>query len=189
MQRTLSVLGIAGSLRRDSYNRALLRAAHTLAPDRMQIEICELDAIPLYNQDQESPLPAAVEEMKKRIRTADAILIATPEYNYSVPGVLKNAIDWCSRPFGESAWTGKPVAVIGASSGAFGTARAQAHLRQIFVTLDMHPLNKPEILVGNAGAHIDATGQLHDEKTRELLKQLLQTLATWTEQLSAVPQA
>ena len=119
------ILGIAGSLRRDSFNKAALRAAQKLAPQGTTIEIFDLDGIPLFNQDQEKSPPAKVVEFKKKIREADAILIATPEYNYSVPGVLKNAIDWASRPYGDSAWAKKAVAVMGASPSALGTARAQ----------------------------------------------------------------
>ena len=117
------------------------------------------------------------------MRAADAILIVTPEYNYSVPGVLKNAIDWASRPYGDSAWTGKPVAVMGASVGTQGTARAQYHLRQTFVFLDMYPLNKPEVMIANAAQRFADQGNLTDEKTRELIGQLLASLVAWTRRL------
>ena len=124
-------------------------------------------------------------ELKRRVRAADAILFATPEYNHSFPGVLKNIIDWASRPFGESAWAGKPVAVIGCSSGVAGTARAQAHLRQVFVTLDMPALNQPQVLIANAAQKFDAEGNLTDEATKALIRQLLQNLAAWTRKLRA----
>ena len=132
MNNPMVILGVAGSLRRQSFNRALLRAAQELAPEGSRIETFELDGIPSFNQDEEQNPPAKVVELKQRIRSADAILFVTPEYNYSVPGVLKNAIDWASRPYGDSAWNGKPVAVMGASVGTLGTGRAQYHLRQMF---------------------------------------------------------
>ena len=128
MSKPVRILGIAGSLRRESYNRAALRAATELVPEGASIETFELDGIPGFNQDEEQQPPAKVTELKKRIREADAILIVTPEYNYSIPGVLKNAIDWASRPYGDSAWDGKPAAIMGASVGTIGTARAQYHL-------------------------------------------------------------
>src|SRR5262249_13016208 len=124
MTEPVRILGIAGSLRRASYNRAALRAAGELVPDGATIDVFDLDGIPGFNQDDEQTPPPTVLELKRRIRAANAVLIATPEYNYSVPGVLKNAIDWASRPYGDSAWSGKPVAIMGASIGATGTARA-----------------------------------------------------------------
>ena len=128
MNQPVRILGIAGSLRRGSYNRAALRAATQLVPEGTTLDIFDIDGIPAFNQDEEQKPPAKVVELKKRIREADAILIVTPEYNYSIPGVLKNAIDWASRPYGDSAWSGKPAAIIGASIGTIGTARAQYHL-------------------------------------------------------------
>ena len=181
----LMILGVAGSLRRASYNRAALRAAQSLTPEGARLEISDIDGVPLFNQDQEREPPAAVVELKRRVRAADAILFATPEYNHSFPGVLKNIIDWASRPFGESAWAGKPVAVIGCSSGVAGTARAQAHLRQVFVTLDMPALNQPQVLIANAAQKFDAEGNLTDEATKALIRQLLQNLAAWTRRLRA----
>ena len=176
---------IAGSLRRGSYNRAAIRAAQALAPEGADIEIFDLEGIPPFNQDDEANPPAKVLELKRRVREADAILIATPEYNYSIPGVLKNAIDWGSRPYGDSAWEGKPVAVMGASIGTLGTARAQYHLRQVFVFLDMHPVNRPEVMIATASSKFDAEGNLTDEKTKELIGQLLESLVDWTRQLNA----
>src|SRR6266404_7184417 len=154
------ILGIAGSLRRDSFNRYTLRAAQELTPTGAKLRLFELNGIPGFNQDEESQPPAKIVELKQRVRSADAILLVTPEYNYSVPGVLKNAIDWASRPYGDSAWTKKPVAIMGASAGKFGTARAQYHLRQMFVFLDMHPVNQPEVMIGNAAEQFDAQGNL-----------------------------
>ena len=181
--KALKILGIAGSLRRASYNRAALQAARELLPEGAELDIFDLDGIPVFNQDDENQPPARVTELKNRVRAADAILFATPEYNYSIPGVLKNAIDWASRPYGDSAWTGKPVAVMGASVGTLGTARAQYHLRQVFVFLNMPALNQPEVMIANATEHFDANGKLLDEKARSLIRQLLEGLVAWTRQL------
>ena len=182
----MNILGIAGSLRRESYNKMLLRAAQELAPDGARIEMFdELDQIPLFNQDDEANPHPKVTELKQRIRSADAILIVTPEYNYSVPGVLKNAIDAASRPYGDSAWTGKPVAIMGASVGTIGTARAQYHLRQMFVFLNMYPVNQPEVMVANAHKHFDPNGKLTDETAQKLVRQLLQELVNWTRKVQS----
>jgi len=183
MNKPMVVLGFAGSLRKKSYNKALLAVAAELAPKDMKLEIFDLDGVPPFNQDLENQPPAKVRELKEKIRSADAILIATPEYNYSVPGVLKNAIDWASRPYGDNAFDGKPVAVMGASIGMLGTARAQYHLRQSFITLNMYPLNDPEVMVTYAHKKIDEDGRLKDEETRKLIAELLQNLVTWTEKL------
>ncbi len=180
MNKPIRILGIAGSLRRESYNRATLRAATQLVPKDATIDIFELDGIPGFNQDEEQNPPAKVVELKRRIREADAILIVTPEYNYSVPGVLKNAIDWASRPYGDSAWNGKPVAIMGATVGSIGTARAQYHLRQMFVFLNMFPINQPEVMIGNASERFDAEGNLTDDTTKDLIRKLLQSLVEWT---------
>ena len=139
----IKILGIAGSLRKASFNRAALRAAQKLVPEGASLDIFDIEGLPGFNQDEEKNPPAKVVDMKAKIRAADAILFSTAEYNYSIPGVLKNAIDWASRPYGDSAWNGKPVAVMGASVGVIGTARAQYHLRQVFVFLDMDPVNQP----------------------------------------------
>jgi chromate reductase len=183
MTQSIRILGIAGSLRRESYNRAALRAAIELAPDGAGVESFELDGIPPFNQDEERNPPPAVVEMKRRVREADAVLIVTPEYNYSIPGVLKNAIDWGSRPYGDSAWSGKPAAIMGASVGALGTARAQYHLRQVFVFLNMFPLNQPEVMIGSAATRFDASGKLTDETSRGLVRKLLENLVAWTRRL------
>jgi len=136
-----------------------------------------------FNEDDEQTLPARVVELKARVREADAILIATPEYNYSVPGVLKNAIDWGSRPYGDNVWDGKPVAIMGASPGPLGTARAQYHLRQSFVFLNMYPVNRPEVMISNAAQRFDAQGRLADEGSRTRIRQLLEALVAWTRRL------
>ncbi|HEV2305832.1 MAG TPA: NAD(P)H-dependent oxidoreductase [Candidatus Acidoferrales bacterium] len=185
MEKTLTILGIAGSLRKASYNRGALRAAQQLVPEGAKIEIFELDGIPAFNQDEETNPPKRVTELKEGVRAADAILFSTPEYNYSIPGVLKNAIDWASRPYGDNAWNEKPVAVMGASVGAVGTARAQYHLRQSFVFLNMRPTNGPEVMIGNAAQRFDEQGNLKDEASKELIRKMLVDLVQWTRQLEA----
>jgi len=172
----LKILAIVGSLRKGSYNHAALRAARELMPDGAVLDLIELHDIPIFNQDDEMALPAGVVEFKRRILAADAILFATPEYNYSVPGVLKNAIDWASRPYGESAWTGKPAAMMGASTGNLGTARAQYHLRQILVAQDMPVVNQPEVMISDASQRFDPDGRLTDEPTRQFIHKLLGAL-------------
>ena len=184
MADRVKILGIPGSLRAQSYNRAALRAAQALLPADAELEIFDLAGIPPYNQDEEKEPPARVVELKARIRAADAILFSTAEYNYSIPGVLKNAIDWASRPHGDSAWTGKPVAVMGASIGMLGSARAQYHLRQVFVFLDVYPLNKPEVMISAAASKFDAAGELTDEASRKRIGELLTALVAWSRRLN-----
>jgi len=180
MSNPVSILGFAGSLRKDSYNKALLRAALGLLPKGARLEVFDLEGIPPFNQDFETNPPPIVKEFKAKIKAADAILIATPEYNYSIPGVLKNAIDWASRPHGDNVFEGKPVAVMSASIGMLGGARAQYHLRQSFVYLDMYPVNKPEVIVTFAPQKIDEKGNLTDETARKLIRELLENLVKWT---------
>jgi chromate reductase len=184
MQQTVKILGFVGSLRRGSYNKALMRAAIELTPKDAAIEVFDLEGIPPFNQDLESQPPQKVKEFKAKIRNADALLIASPEYNYSIPGVLKNAIDWASRPHGDNAFEGKPVAVMSASIGRLGGARAQYHLRQSFVYLNMHPLNRPEVMMPFAQEHIDKDGKVTDQDTRQLIGKLLEALVQWTRKLN-----
>lgn len=172
----IKILGIVGSLRKGSYNRFALKAAQELVPDGAVLDLIELHGIPVFDQDNEMTMPATVLEFKRRILAADAILFATPEYNYSVPGGLKNAIDWASRPYGESAWLDKPAAVMGASVGNLGTARAQYHLRQILVAQNMPMVNQPEVMIGNAALRFDQAGRLTDEATRQFIQKLLGAL-------------
>ena len=182
--QSIRVLGISGSLRRASLNTAALRAAAELAPAGMEVETYTgLAAIPPYDDDvRQQGFPPPVADLRARIQAADALLIVTPEYNYSVPGVLKNAIDWASRP-PEQPFDGKPIAIMGASPGALGTARAQYHLRQVLVFLNAHPINKPEVFIGEAATKFDASGKLTDETTREHIGKLVLSLKTWTERL------
>ncbi len=177
------ILAFAGSLRKDSYNRMLLREVVQLVPEDATVETFDLKDIPIFNQDFEKTPPDPVKEFKAKIKAADAILIVTPEYNYSIPGVLKNAIDWASRPYGDSAWEGKPVALMSASTGMLGAARAQYHLRQSFVFLNMYPVNRPEVILTFAAQKFDAEGRLTDEKTKQLAADLLKALVAWTRRL------
>jgi len=181
----IKVIGFAGSLRQGSYNKALLRSAVDLVPDDIQLEIFDLEGIPQFNQDIEQNMPNKVREFKTKIREADAILIATPEYNFSVPGVLKNAIDWASRPYGDNPFDGKPVAIMSASPGMLGGANAQFHLRQTCVFLNMYPINKPLVIMTFAQDKFDANGKLLDDNTKKFLGQLLENLANWARKLAA----
>jgi chromate reductase len=182
----LVVCGIAGSLRAASYNRALLRVAQEVAPEDMEIRIFERIAeLPHYNEDVEKQGdPEPVQALKRAIGEADALLIATPEYNQGVPGVLKNAIDWASRPARRSVLAKKPTAIFGASPASTGSARAQSQLRQDLVFSDVPVLVQPEILVYRAQEKFDAELRLTDEKTREYVGKLLVALADWTRRLT-----
>ena len=174
------ILGIAGSLRKGSYNKKLIRVAQQMVPSGATMEVFDLIGIPPFSEDDEKSPPQKVTDFKKAIRAADAILFATPEYNYSIPGVLKNAIDWASRPYGDSAWIGKSAAVVGASIGRFGSARAQYHLRQVCVYLDVDLLNQPEVMVGNASEMFDAQDNLTHDTSKKLLGELLEALVART---------
>ena len=179
---SLHVLAFSGSLRQASWNRGLLHAAAELLPAGMSLEQFDLAPIPFYNQDLDTPehMPPAVQEFKDKLRAADAVLIATPEYNYSIPGVLKNAIDWASRPIASTPLAGKPLAIMGAG-GAFGTVRAQLQLRQMLSMALL--LNKPEVLIQRGWEKFDASGNLTDEPARESIRGLLEALAAWTRRL------
>ncbi|MGH7752275.1 MAG: NADPH-dependent FMN reductase [Gemmatimonadales bacterium] len=180
---TLHILGIAGSLRAGSFNRGLLRAAVALIPQGATLDTFELAGLPLYNFDLESNVPSEAKGLRAAIRAADAVLLVTPEYNYSVSGVLKNAIDWGSRPPKENTWDGKPGAIMGASPGLLGTARAQYHLRQVLQSVNVLTLNHPEVMVASAKTKFDTEGNLLDADTRERVKRLLEALVAWTRRL------
>lgn len=186
MSGKIRILGFAGSLRKGSFNKSLLRAAAEQVPDGAELETFDLEGLPLFNQDEERKPNAKLDEFKAKIKAADAILIAVAEYNYSMSGVLKNAIDCASRPYGDNAWEGKPVAIMGASVGMLGTARAQYHLRQTCVFLNMFPLNRPEVMVPFVEGKIDKDGRLTDEKTRAKIRELLEGLIAWTKQLKGL---
>jgi chromate reductase len=179
------IFGFAGSLRKGSYNRALLRTAEELIPADAKLEVFDLEGIPPFNQDLETSMPQRVKEFKSRIKSADAVLIATPEYNYSIPGVLKNAIDWASRPAGDNSFEGKPAAIMSASTGMLGGARAQYQLRQVFVSLNVHLLNKPEVFVTLAAQKFDENGRITDEKTKEFIRAFISALVAWTRRIEA----
>ncbi len=183
MATPLKVLGISGSLRRGSYNTAALHAAEALAPEGMTIEQALIADIPFYNADvQAQGFPQPVLALGEKIRGSDAVLIASPEYNYSIPGVLKNAIDWISR-LPDQPFIGKPIGMIGASQSVLGAARAQYHLRQCFVFLDALPVNKPEVFIALAQNKFDETGKLTDEATAGFIRKHLEALAAWTRRL------
>lgn len=182
MKENVHILGFAGSLRRASHNRGLLRAALELLPDGMSLEIFDLSAIPLYNADIEAQgFPKAVEEFRARIAAADALLIAAPEYNQSIPGVLKNAIDWASRS-PEPPLDNKPMAMMGAG-GVMGSARSQNHLRQVAASVNLLALNKPALYAQRSWEKFDPQGNLIDEETRQQVRRLLEALAGWTRRL------
>lgn len=183
MADDIRVLGISGSLRKGSFNTALLRAAKELAPAGMALDTFDIRDLPPYDDDVRAQgFPPPAQALREAIAKADALLFVTPEYNYSVPGVLKNAIDWASRPPSQP-FAGKPFAVMGASGGTSGTMRAQYHLRQIAVFLDMHALNRPEVFVRTAAEKFDASGALTDEPTRKVVADLLVALLAWTRRL------
>jgi chromate reductase len=176
---TVRVLGISGSLRRGSFNTAALRAAQELVPEGIVIEATGIGDIPLYNDDlREQAYPPVVAELRRRVKQADGLLLVTPEYNYSIPGVLKNAIDWVSRT-PEQPFDGKPVAIMGASPGALGSARAQYHLRQCFVFLNGYVLNRPEVMITSAATKFDETGRLTDQPTRDFIAAMLVAFKAW----------
>jgi chromate reductase len=176
---TVRILGIAGSLRRGSFNIATLRTAQELAPSGVTIDIFDIAPIPLYNEDvRQQGFPAPVEDLRARIKSADGLLIVTPEYNYSIPGVLKNAIDWASRP-PEQPFDGKPIGLMGASAGMFGTGRAQYHLRQCFVFLNGLVMNRPEVMIPAAQTKFDANGKLTDQPTRDFITAHLTAFKAW----------
>ncbi|MBF7054984.1 NAD(P)H-dependent oxidoreductase [Halomonas sp. KAO] len=185
MTDTLKVLAISGSLRKDSYNTAALHAARDAAPADISIEFADLSRIPLYDQDQrDENVPAAVTRLVEQVKEADALLFATPEYNYSMSGVLKNAIDWVSREQPQP-FAGKPAAIMSASMSLLGGVRAQYDLRRSMVFLDMHCVNKPEVMIASAHERFDAEGRLTDETTREFIAKLVTALGDWTRQLQA----
>jgi chromate reductase len=178
----MKVLGVGGTLRKGSYSRALLLEAQKLAPANVVIELTDIGNFPLYNADIE--MPTVVKDFKNKIKAADAILFSTAEYNYSVPGSLKNALDWGSRPYNDNSWEDKPAAIMSESTGMLGGVRAQYHLRQMTLFTNMHVLNKPEVMVGKVADKFDEQGKLIDEHTKEKIEELLQSLVAWTERLN-----
>jgi chromate reductase, NAD(P)H dehydrogenase (quinone) len=186
MAHNINIIGFSGSIRKNSNNTGLLRAAQELLPEGVTLQIYDLSDIPLYNEDLFPNLPQAVIDFKAAISAADALLIATPEYNYSFTGVLKNALDWASRPMNTSAFPGKPAAILGAG-GMMGTSRAQYQLRQVLSALNVLTLNKPEVLIQRAWEKFDEHGNLTDAAAREQVKALLEALKNWTLRLNPEP--
>lgn len=184
MPKPVHVLGFAGSLRKQSYNRSLLAAAEDYLPEGVTLEQYDISDIPLFDQDvlDNEGYPPAAQRFRDRVAAADAVLIVTPEYNYSVPGVLKNTLDWASRPPSQP-FNGKPVAIMGASDGPWGTIRAQLHLRQVLVFLNAYPVQQPQVMVPKASEKFDDRGRLTDERTGDQVRALLQALADWTRRL------
>lgn len=179
----MKILGISGSLRAQSFNTALLRAAAKLLPAHVSFELAHIGDMPLYEDDlRQEGYPAPVQRLREQVRDADAIWIATPEYNFSYSGVLKNAIDWVSRP-PEQPFLGKPVALMGATTGMLGTARAQYHLRQVFVFLNSYVLNTPEVFVGLAKSKFNEQLELVDEASLKVLAQHAEAFVKWIEKM------
>lgn len=185
MSTPRNIAVIVGSLRKESLNRKLANALIGLAPPALKLSIVEIGDLPLYNQDHEAEPPQPVREFKQKIAAADAVLFVTPEYNRSVPGVLKNAIDVGSRPYGQSAWNGKPGAVISLSPGAIGAFGANHHLRQSLVFLNVPMMAQPEAYIGNGGQLFDAQGAIAVDKTRDFLKDFLDAFVRWIERNAA----
>jgi len=181
MSTTRNVAVLVGSLRKESLNRKLANALTAMAPPSLKLGIVEIGNLPLYNQDHEADPPPAARDFKQQVAAADAVLFVTPEYNRSVPGVLKNAIDIASRPYGQSAWNGKPGAVISVSPGAIGGFGANQHLRQSMVFLNVPMLQQPEAYVGGAGNMFDDKGNIADDSTREFMDKFLQAFSAWIE--------
>jgi len=182
-EKKIKVLGIAGSLRQGSFAKALLNNAKNLVPENMELEIFDIKDIPVFNQDFENDLPESIKIFKEKIKAADAILFVTPEYNYSIPGGLKNAIDAASRPYGNNSWEEKPVAIMSSSMGMLGGSRAQYHLRQVLVFLNMHALNRPEVMVPMVQDKFDDKLILTDDKTKQAIAEQLKALDAWTRKL------
>ncbi len=179
----IRLLGISGSLRKGSFNTMALKAAAGLVPAGTSLEIFDISGFPLYNEDVKAQgFPEPVQKLREKIAQADGLVLATPEYNYSISGVLKNAIDWASRP-PEQPFNDKAVAIMGASGGVLGTSRAQYHLRQMGIFLNMRFVNKPEVFIGGAAAKFDAAGNLTDEATKGLIKDLMAELVAWSKRL------
>jgi chromate reductase len=184
MTGSKNVAVFVGSLRKESLNRKMANALIRLAPDSLKLEIVEIGHLPLFNQDFEADPPQAVKDLKQRIEAADAVLFVTPEYNRSVPGVLKNAIDIGSRPYGKSSWNGKPGGVISVSPGAIGGFGANHHLRQSLVFLNVPVLQQPEAYIGNASKLFDDKGEIANDSTRDFMSKFLQAFSQWIEQNS-----
>ena len=184
MKKRLKIIGICGSLRQKSFNKILLEIFASYLPENVHFEAVNISSLPFFNSDLEAAPPQEVIKFRNVIQFADAIIFATPEYNYSISGVLKNAIEWGSRPYGVAVLNGKPVAMMGASTGMIGTARAQSHLRQICVQCDMRPLNRPELFVSFAGDKINQRGEIIDQHTKEKIQEMVKALIDWAQKFA-----
>jgi chromate reductase len=178
---TFRIAVIVGSLRRESFNRQMAGALAKLAPQQLQLQQLRIDDLPLYNQDEEGSPPETVRRLKTEIAQAQGVLFVTPEYNRSIPGVLKNAIDHASRPYGQNAWGGKPAGIIGVSVGAAGTALAQQHLRNILAYLDMPTLGQPEMFIQNKPGLFAADGSIGIDDTLQFLQKFMERYAEWVQ--------
>lgn len=184
MDKKLKIVGICGSLRKDSLNRKALNASKKFFPENVEFEIIEIGDLPLFNQDLESNPPISVNEYRKKIKSSDGLFFAMSEYNYSISAVLKNAIEWGSRPYGNAVLDGKPIAIMGVSTGMMGTGRGQYHLRQICVQVNMYPLNRPEVMIPLGQEKFDKDGNLVDKHTEEKISKLVNELIIWTKKFS-----
>ncbi len=184
MDNKLKIVGLCGSLRKDSFNRKALNSVKKFLPENIDFEIVEIGHLPFFNQDLENNPPPMVTEFREKIKAADGILFATPEYNYSISAVLKNAIEWGSRPYANAVMNKKPVAIMGASTGMIGTGRAQYHLRQMCVQVDMYPLNRPEVMITFASDKFDPAGNIIDKHTEEKIQELVTAFIDWINKIS-----
>ncbi|MCL5106064.1 MAG: NAD(P)H-dependent oxidoreductase [Candidatus Marsarchaeota archaeon] len=182
MDGKIKILAFGGSFRKDSFSNVLLNELRPQLPQNAELETFDLSGIPMFNQDLEQNPPKEVKEFKAKIKDSDAVIIVTPEYNYSVPGFIKNAIDWASRPYGDNSFDDKPAAIISSSIGIHGGSRAQYHLRQILVFLNMHPINKPEVMIPFIGKKME-NGKITDPETLQKIKELIDSLLAWTSRI------
>ena len=185
MNKPLDIAVVVGSLRKDSLNRKTATALAALAPETIRLEQIDIGQLAMYNQDLDEAPPAEWVAFRQRIKKADGVLFVSPEYNRSVPAVLKNAIDVGSRPYGQSAWQGKPGGVITVSPGAIGGFGANHHLRQMLTFLDVHPLQQPEAYLGNAGKWFGEDGALQDESARKFLTTFINAYAAWVQRIAS----
>jgi chromate reductase, NAD(P)H dehydrogenase (quinone) len=183
MESAYKVAVLVGSLRKESFSRKVAHALEALAPERLKLEIVEIGDLPHYNQDLEENVPPPWAAFRRNIAASDAVLFVTPEYNRSVPGVLKNSLDVGSRPYGKSAWAGKPAGVVSVSPGALSAFGANHHLRQSFVFLDMPAMQQPEAYIGNAAALFDDTGHLTNESTTAFLRMFMKSFESWIDRV------
>ena len=184
----VKIVAMSGSSRKGSFNTALLEAAKEFLPEGATLEVLDITKFPIYTKDLEPTIPEEVKEFKRKLRESDAVLFASPEFNYSVSALLKNAIEWGNRPEDDNSWEGKPAAMMSASSGPRGGARGQLHLRHILVDLNMHAVNQPQVYVGKASQAFDEGLKLKDEVARRQLQRLMVSLVEWARRLRAPAQ-